>query len=222
MLVSCWSVKGGVGTTVVSAALGVLIAGAADDGALLVDLAGDLPAVLGLAEPPGPGVSDWLRAGSEVPDDGLQRIEVPVADRLGLVPRGVLDLPNDQRRADALASALAADRRTVVVDCGCLTDRTVELPTARAVAGAATRSLLVIRPCYLALRRAVAAPLSPSSVVVVEEPGRALDARDIEDVLGVPVLASVPVDAAVARAVDAGLLASRLPRSLARSLRRAA
>ncbi len=70
--------------------------------------------------------------------------------------------------------------------------------------------------------RALAAPLRPSGVVLVSEPGRALGAKDVEDVLGVPVRAEVTVEAAVARAVDAGLLASRLPRSLERALRRAA
>lgn len=49
---------------------------------------------------------------------------------------------------------------------------------------------------------------------MVSEVGRALDRHDIEDVLGVPVRAQVPVDPAVARAVDAGLLARRPPRVL--------
>jgi len=90
------------------------------------------------------------------------------------------------------------------------------------LAAAATVSLLVIRPCYLALRRASVAPITPSGVVVVHEPGRALGADDVEDVLGVPVVAEVPYDPAVARAVDSGLLAQRLPRGLERSLRDAA
>jgi hypothetical protein len=38
-------------------------------------------------------------------------------------------------------------------------------------------------------------------------------------VLGVPVRAEVEVDSAVARAVDAGLLARRVPRGLERALR---
>jgi hypothetical protein len=83
-------------------------------------------------------------------------------------------------------------------------------------------SLLVLRPCYLALRRAVAAPFRPSGVVLVREPGRALTRRDVEAVLGVPVRAEVDVDPAIARAVDAGLLTARLPRGLERALRDAA
>src|SRR2546426_1176908 len=117
MLVTCWSPKGGCGTTVVTAALGVLLAGSAPAGAVV---AGQGP------EP---------------------------------------------------ASTLAA---------------------------AAGLSLLVLRPCYLALRRAIAAPLRPSGVVLVNEPGRSLGRADVEDLLGVPVRAEIDVDPSVARAVDAG------------------
>jgi hypothetical protein len=80
----------------------------------------------------------------------------------------------------------------------------------------------VLRPCYIALRRALAAPLRPSAVVLVEEPGRSLGRRDVEDVLGVPVRAQIPWDPAVARSVDAGLLGTRVPRPLHRALRAAA
>ncbi|MCZ7528191.1 MAG: hypothetical protein M5U14_18565 [Acidimicrobiia bacterium] len=88
----------------------------------------------------------------------------------------------------------------------------------RAVAEVADRSVLVLRGCYLALRRAVRSPLAPriAGVVLVEEPGRSLGARDVADVLGRPVLARVPAQASIARAVDAGVLAARLPEALAR------
>src|SRR5215831_8592656 len=46
VLVACWSVKGGVGTTVIAAALALLMAGKSPAGAVIVDLAGDVPAVL--------------------------------------------------------------------------------------------------------------------------------------------------------------------------------
>ncbi len=113
--------------------------------------------------------------------------------------------------------ALAADRRLVVADCG-----RASSGAALAVAAGASLSLMVLRPCYLGLRRAVAAPLRASGVVLVAEEGRSLTRRDVEEVLGVPVRAEVPYHAAVARAVDAGLLAARVPRGLERSLRRAA
>jgi MinD-like ATPase involved in chromosome partitioning or flagellar assembly len=215
MLIACWSPKGGSGTTVVAASLALLLARRDPLGALLVDVAGDAPAALGLAEPDGPGVAGWLAAGATVPADALARLEVPGAAGLAMLPRGRGSLRED--RADVLASLLQADARPVVADCGQATDG-----VALALAGGATRSILVTRPCFLALRRALACPLRPSEVVLLCEPGRSLSRVDVEDCLGVPVVAEVAVDPAVARAVDAGLLAARLPRRLARELGRAA
>lgn len=217
MLVACWSAKGGSGTTVVAAALAAVLARSAPSaGAVLVDLAGDLPAVLGVPEPPGPGVAQWLAAGASVPADGLARLEAPLGDGLSLVPAGGVPLPAAPGRGEVLAALLAADARPVVVDCG---SPALAGGAPLAVAAAATHSLLVLRPCYLALRRAAASPLRPSGVVLVAEPWRSLRASDVEDVLGVPVRAVVQHDPGVARAVDAGLLSARLPGSLRRSLR---
>jgi hypothetical protein len=83
----------------------------------------------------------------------------------------------------------------------------------------ADTALMVIRPCYLALRRAVADPRLAGSqgAILVEEPGRALDAGDVTAVLGLPVVGRFPVRAEIARAVDAGVLRDRLPAPLAAS-----
>ena len=221
MLIACWSPKGGTGTTVVSTALGLVLS-ASTGPTLLADLAGDVPAALGLPGPTGPGLADWLAAGADVPDDALARLEVEVGPRLRLLPWGAADPDADAAasgpgRASALATALAADRRSIVADCG----RAATGPGLVLAAGASV-SLLVLRPCYLALRRAQAAPIRPSGVILVNEPGRSLTRRDVEEVLGVPVRAEIPYEAGVARAVDAGLLTTRVPRNLERSLRRAA
>ncbi|MEO7573313.1 MAG: hypothetical protein ABIX10_12850 [Acidimicrobiales bacterium] len=215
MLVACWSSKGGAGTTVVAATLALLLARRSERGALLVDLAGDVPAALGLAEVDGPGVAGWLAAGVDVPPDALARLEAPARAGLALLGRG--PGPLDPSRGDVLTALLAADARPVVVDCG--TDpRGVALD----LAAGATRSILVTRPCFMSLRRALALPLRPSEVVLLTEPGRSLTRRDVEDCLGAPVSAEVAVDPQVARAVDAGLLATRLPRGLAKELGRVA
>ena len=215
MLVACWSVKGGVGTSVVAASFALLLARRVPSGAVLADIAGDAPAVLGMPEPDTPGLAAWLAAGDDVPADGLARLEVAAAPGLSLLPRGSGPLASD--RATVLASLLDRGPRPVVVDCG-RAER-----VAVAIVGGAQRSVLVIRPCYLALRRAMASPLRPSEVVVVREPGRSLSRHDIESALGAPVRAEIEADPAVARAVDAGLLmARRLPRSLERGLRHAA
>ncbi len=78
-------------------------------------------------------------------------------------------------------------------------------------------AVLVTTLCYLALRRALTLPRLSGfrGVIVVAESGRALNVEDVAGVLNLPILAVVPHDAAIARAVDAGLLGSRLPRSVA-------
>lgn len=217
MLVSCWSAKGGSGTTVVAVALALVLARSSD--VLLADLAGDVPGALGLPEPDTPGLAAWLAAGADVGVDALERLEVPARPDLAVLPRGTGPVTAAPERVDALAAHLVDDPRPVVADCGVLGPGT---PTAAALAGVANRSLLVTRPCYLALRRAVHVPLRPSGVVLVTEPGRALTRSDVEEIVGASVLAEVALDPAVARAVDSGLLASRLPRTLERALRRAA
>lgn len=213
MLIACWSSKGGAGTTVVAATLARLAAERPTSaGALFADLAGDGPAVLGLAEPEGPGLADWLGAGPDVPPDALARLEVVAAPGLAVLPRGVGALID--ARAEVLAALLAAEARPTIVDCG-----TLPTGAAQRVAAAADHSLLVTRACFLSLRRALAAPLRPTGVVLMAEPGRSLTRHDLERALGAPVVAVVEIDPSVARAVDAGLLAARLPRGLARELR---
>ncbi len=212
MLVTCWSVKGGSGTTVVASALAVLLARSVEDGALLVDAGGDVPACLGLAAPSGPGLADWLRSVDEVDDDSLPRLGVDASAGLRIVPRGDGELA---ARPERVLGALAG-RAAVVIDAGPPSD------LAYGLAAGAGVSLLVLRPCYLALRRALAAPIRPSGVVVIEEPRRSLDAGDVEDTLGVPVAAVIPWDHSIARCVDAGLLAARMPRALSSALRAAA
>ena len=215
MLIACWSSKGGSGTTVVAAALAVALSGSSPGGVVFADFCGDGPAVLGVPEPEGPGLSDWLAAGDDVPADGISRLEVDVIRGLTLLVRG--SLPFDAGRAEALVAAFAADTRPVVADCGTLVDE-----AAQVVAANAGRSLLVLRPCFLALRRALLAPVRPTGVVLLHEGGRALGGRDVEELLGVPVRARVECLPEVARMVDAGLLTSRLPRRMVRALRGAA
>ena len=236
MFATCWSAKGGSGTTVVAAALALVLAERDPLGAVLVDLAGDLPAALGLAEPSGPGLGEWLAAGSEVPVDGLERLEEPVTDSLRLISRGRGPL-GPIERSEALAAALAGEDRSVVVDAGVPDwpapaegwpapadgrSHPVDESAPGVLAAAAGHSLLVTRACYLSLRRAVAAPVRPSGVVLVTEADRSLRRVDVEQVVGVDVVAEVPIDPSVARAVDAGLLSARLPRALIRALGRAA
>jgi len=73
----------------------------------------------------------------------------------------------------------------------------------------------VTRPCYLAIAKLAALnDISAKGLVVINEPGRSLTARDIGNAASLPVLAQVPFDPAVSRAIDSGLLASRVPKSM--------
>jgi len=208
VLTAYWAAKGGAGATVLAAAHALV---ASTRGAtVVVDLDGDLPAALGADATDRPGVAEWLQAGPDVPADALDRLLVPVADDLLLLPRGTG--PLDEGRAAVLARLLADSPREVVVDAGTRPD-----PAARAVVRQADRSVLVTRACYLAVRRLHAAGLAPTEVALVREPGRALGPTDIAAAVGVPVRTTVGVDPGIARAVDAGLLAARLPRGLARA-----
>lgn len=195
MIILCRSVKGGSGTTVVAAALGLLLSARHRGGGHIVDLSGDLPAALGIAEPDG-------RAGCEV------------NSAVRLLPR---HMNNDSTEAQwlSLTTELRSLRGPVVVDTG-------TLPVDTTLAEAATASYLVTRPCYLALRRATQTiqrgDFSVDGCILVNEPGRALTSNDVASVLRVPVCAEVPVDSAISRAVDAGLLAHRVPRMLDEAL----
>lgn len=101
MLVTCWSVKGGSGTTVVAAALAILLARRLAEGALLVDAGGDAPCALGLPEHGAPGLADWLAAPSEIGADALDRLLVDAAPGLSLLPAA----PAPSPRGPATASS---------------------------------------------------------------------------------------------------------------------
>ncbi len=210
-MVCCWSVKGGVGTSVVAAALAVLAARRSE--ALLVDLAGDQPALLGV-DPDGPALGDWLAAGDEVAVDALRRLEVTVAPDLHLLASGDLSIsPIDSDRLTVALALTDRPSRTTVVDLGVVVRDDPRL----GLLALAARSVHVTRPCYLALRRARSVPVDTEHrVVLVDEPGRALGRRDVAAALGVDSVHRVPWDPAVARAVDAGTMVARLPGPLRR------
>lgn len=214
MVIACWAAKGGAGTTVVAASLALLTARRSPGDAVLVDLAGDAAACLGLPDPDTPGLADLLARLDAVGPDAAGRLLTDAAPGLKLLPRGRGPLVGDARTVGGLLRTLAAD---VVIDAG-----TRPAGLAADLARAADRSVLVTRACYLALRRAIEASLRPTDVVLVTERDRSLRPADVEEALGVPLSTSIDLTAEVARAVDAGMLARRLPRSLERALRRAA
>lgn len=96
----------------------------------------------------------------------------------------------------------------VVVDEGTLASKPPGAPTAT------EEHYLVLRgPCYVALATTLASDIGGvEGIVLVSERDRSLRPADVTDVLGIPVVATVTLSPQVARAIDAGLLASRYPR----------
>jgi MinD superfamily P-loop ATPase len=206
-----WSTKGGSGTTVSACALALHLA--AKTATTLVDLAGDVPAALGVSpvtdnEDSALGVGDWLGSSHATPAS-LVSLGVDCGDRLRVLTRGT-HWPTAPSFA-ALAEALGTVGGHLVVDAGC------GEPAADLVSDAT--SLLVVRPCFLALRRAALVTTRIDGIVVVNEPGRALRLRDVQHALDAPIMAEIAYDPAIARAVDAGLLRARPPRSLSHAVR---
>jgi hypothetical protein len=210
MVVLFWSAKGGSGVTVVTAAAALV--SARHRATVLIDLGGDSLAALGMPDLIGPGVLDWLGAPNATAER-LFRLAADASDGLRVVGAGTGSGDAiDPAAWERLASACASCRDTVLVDAG-------RLVPPRVMHDIAARSLLVTRPCFLALRCGARHSNLASGAVLVTEPGRALTAGDVKRALSVPVEAEVSWDPAVARAVDAGLLASRVPHVLLRQLR---
>lgn len=198
---ACWSVKGGSGTTVFAAALSLAIAEKRGR-ATLVDLGGDVPAVLGMEEGSGLGIRDWL-AGPTRDPDAYTALRRAATSKLDIISVGNAS----SFSADALDDLRAVADGNTIIDFG-------TLRPSDTFRGDITADWLVTRPCYLSLRRAARLEQRPRGVVVLREAGRALTRRDIESVTGAPVIAEISVSDAIARSVDAGLLATRLPKRL--------
>lgn len=218
MLTTLWSAKGGSGVTV--CALAAARAASPGTSTLVVDLQGDVPAAAGVPEPSGAGLSEWTNARRR-PPEALARLVVPLAAGVALLPRGADEL-GDPDSAAELAAAVRSLADVVLVDAGAAPGGR---SGRRAAAWSAAlvgqgRSVMVVRPCYLELRRAVRCGLHVDGLVVVAEPGRSLDHRDACALVGAPLLAHVAWDPSVARSVDAGLLLSRPARRALRPLAR--
>lgn len=219
MLWSVYSVKGGVGTSVVAAALALELVESSRR-VVLVDLCGDQSNVLGVDVAERAGVVDWLAADGELVDGALAHLLLDVAPGLQLLPCGSTSL-RDVRGADPLRCTQLADSfptdATVVVDMGVAP--LDPLCPHGLIAMTADYSTAVLRACYLTLRRANPLRFDTNSIIEISEPGRALSTLDLELVTHQPVTTRLNIDPGIARAVDAGLLARRRPRSLRRAMR---
>lgn len=194
-----------------------------------------------MASPTSAGVFDWLASTAEG-RESFERLIVPTGVGVHLVPPGSARCWDPQRVA-RLVEVLSSLDCPVVIDCG-LRRPTVARPpdevgnqrvshvvmangggTGSALVEelcSSTRSVLVSSACYLAVRRAVQMPdavRDTDGLVVVAEPGRALDAKDVASVTQLDLLATIERDPAAARCIDAGLFLHRPTRSLLRAVR---
>ena len=193
------SPKGGNGTTVTATAYALLMA-AHGTHTVLIDLCGDVPAAAGMAEPTTPGVNDWLSESSLSDAQALVTLGTPFDNGLVVVHRGSSFVEGQPRWSD-LANAITTLPMNIVIDAG-ITFLPEELR--RAV----THVTMVVKPCYLSLRRA-SRMQRPTQLFVVCEESRALTVKDVGHVLGMPVTSEIPYTASISRAVDAGMLPSR-------------
>ena len=199
------SPKGGTGTSVVAASLAIVSSSSTPT--LLVDLAGDQAAILGLPQPP-IGLSDWANGMTYREFDEIVSL---CHDNLYLAPTGTFDFETLNANAwDKLLRALSlkhSEGYNIIVDLG-----QADIPLA--LRKIVDTCYLVTRPCYLALRRAVDLETAFSGVIVVNEPDRVLTSRDVESVLKLKCVAEIPYTSEISRRVDSGLLKSRLPMTL--------
>ena len=232
----CWSAKGGTGTSTMAAAFAVRAAAAlekagVDEGAAggpvtLVDLRGDMNALLGMmSRGAGPvsGRDPWP-AGAEAMDPAEvgRGVIAAAGERVGKCMM-LVDLHDPaagsvcdpaSEKFPILLRAVCEASSVVVVDAG-----TDEADRASSIAETMpnVRPVMVVRNCYLSIRKAEARGASErSDVVLVEETQRSLGRRDVAAALNARGLHRVVWDARVARSVDAGTMVSMLAPSLRR------
>ena len=193
------SPKGGNCTTVTATAYALLMA-ANGTHTVLIDLCGDVPAAAGMAEPTTPGINDWLSESSTSDAQALVTLGTPFDNGLVIVHRGSSFVEGQPRWSD-LANAITTLPMNIVIDAG-----TTFLPDE--LRRAVTHVTMVVKPCYLSLRRA-SRMQRPTQLFVVCEESRALTIKDVGHVLGMPVTCEIPYTPAISRAVDAGMLPSR-------------
>lgn len=201
-----WALKGGQGTSTTAALTAV--GASADRSALLVDLCGDQTSLFRV-DCHRKGIAEW--SSGDLTAMALRHQEVHVTDTLRLLPRGRGRI--DPRRTQELLEWLVGSSQVeaVIADAGTLDPEcdgeARDYQLRRTVAQIAAASVLVTKPCYLALRRCEPNTVSLTGVVMVSDERRALGPPDIEQATGAPVLATIPQDLQFALAADGGAMA---------------
>jgi hypothetical protein len=193
-IVLMWGSKGGAGTSVTAAAAALH----ETKPVLLVDLDGDAATILGTVRSP-IGARDWL-AHNNVEAARLIELVDYIDDTTSLLSAGNggdVRYANPQR-VEQLADWIAEQPGIIIIDAGTGTPP-------KALVDIADRNVMVTRADYLALSNPQVVASNPDEIVLVNEPGRAFDRRDIERAIKAPVNTVVEHDPVVARSVDAGM-----------------
>ena len=202
MLIILSSPKGGSGTSVVTASLAIVSSSSTPT--LLVDLAGDQAAIMGLPEPP-VGIKDWTNGMTHREFD---EILIACNDNLQLAPFGssAVEIFSTSAWGNLARELMQRESNgvNIIIDFG-----QGDLPLA--FNKLTDMHFMVTRPCYLSLRRAVNIEQKFSGVIVVQEHDRVLTTSDVESVMKLKCVAEVPYSSEISRRVDSGLLKSRLP-----------
>ena len=222
MLWSICGLKAGYGVSTVVA--GLAAQAPRDLKILVVDFHGDQEALFGMPpvanESSMVGVTEWLLA--DVDTTSLDQFVVPVNDSIDVLRAGrglrcyadQIESGDSRPRVLELFAWARARAAVTLLDLGPVTTDGTRFTSF--AAAATDRRSLVVRSCYLGLRHAANVPIAFEDLIEVSEPGRSLRTLDIEGIFDRPVDAIVPLDPAVARAVDAGTFGRRCPRALRR------
>lgn len=163
-----------------------------DGDVVLIDLAGDQHTIMGLTH-----------------DDRICHLRL--AEATELKPRLRLLRTTESFVGPLIAEADIDAVDLVVVDHGVVKrDRTMVVKGAH---------IVVVQACYLSVRRAVQAGRWDGWILTNTETGRTLTDRDVMHAMGSPPLLTLPHSPAIARCLDAGLLATRaIPSTFTRQL----
>ncbi|MBV1869233.1 MAG: hypothetical protein KUG69_15215 [Marinosulfonomonas sp.] len=195
-IVLMWGSKGGAGTSVTAAAATLH----ETKPVLLVDLDGDSAAILGADRARSPiGVNDWL-AHDDVESARLIELVDHIDDKTAVLAAGI---GGDARyanpeRVEQLAKWIAEQPGIVIIDAG-------TGPPPKALVDVADRNVMVTRADYLALSNPAVVASHPDEIVLVNEPGRAIEQRDIERAINAPVNTVIDINPSISRSVDAGM-----------------
>lgn len=222
MIITLHSMKGGSGVSTTAALTALAARRNIDQPVTLVDLCGDQHAIFG--RPPAAGIAEWAARG--LPPEDLDSALDDAASGVQLLGRGAGPLPPRGRQAGEVVDGLLvwmATRGTVVVDAGNLhpgwdSAHGPGYDLRCQLSAASDHTMVVVRRCYLAARRAPSMPHRASRMIVVDEGGDRMKPDEIGQFTGVPLAAAIPVEAATARAVDSGLIAPLATDATLRSL----